>query len=175
MADTELAKSLQEAKKKPRNFALIAKGPNVAHLVVQRKPIQPAVLQKLKQEHGGKTVVKGVVVGGDGAEMVFRLAEPAPVGEVKLRTYITDTAELHLKPRFEVYSPLTRVQMPPGNEFSDYVGPGTFTSFGWEVLVRNLRVGRHVITTVVTFGDGVTIPFHHDIIIVPRRHSEDDD
>ena len=78
MPDVELAKSLQEAKKKPRNFALITKGPNVVHLLVQKKPIQPAVLQKLKQEHAGKDAIKGVVEGGEGAEMVFRVAEAAP-------------------------------------------------------------------------------------------------
>jgi len=44
------------------------------------------------------------------------------------------------------------------------------TAFGWDVLVRNLRVGKHLISTVVTFHDGVTASFDHHINIVPRHH-----
>jgi hypothetical protein len=79
------------------------------------------------------------------------------------------------KPQFEVFSPQTTVRLPPDNVFG--VGPrtATITAFGWKVAVRNLRVGRHVITTEITFADGGSFPFDHFINIVPRGSLEGDD
>jgi hypothetical protein len=42
----------------------------------------------------------------------------------------------------------------------------TITANGWRANVRNLGVGRHLITTTVGV-DGDTFPFHHVIDITP--------
>jgi hypothetical protein len=72
-----------------------------------------------------------------------------------------------LKRRFAVFSPQTTVDLPVGNIVGIDPGRHTLTSYGWEVLVRNLKVGRHVITLDVVDGD-FSGSFEHIINIVPR-------
>ncbi len=47
--DKELAKELKAAKEKPRNFAVISKGPNIVKLLVSKKPIRDADLAASKK------------------------------------------------------------------------------------------------------------------------------
>ena len=107
--DDDLAKGLQQAKKKPRNFVIIAKGANVLKLLVDKKPIRDGAVTKAKKECQGNVVIKGVVGGGDGPELVFQVAEEPSLSEVKLRGFITDQTKLSVKPRFEVTKDLREV------------------------------------------------------------------
>lgn len=95
--DEELAASLTAARKKPHNFAAIAKGQNVVQLIVRKKPIKDAELIQAKKEFQGNAIVKGVVTPGDGPELVFQVPAESPVGEVRLRKFITDRTGLILK------------------------------------------------------------------------------
>ncbi len=104
----ELAKSLQLAKKKPCNFAIVGKGANVLALLVEKKPIKDGALLKTKKEVQGNVVVKGVV-RWDAAEFVFQVAEEPGIGEVKLRKFITEETKLTAKARFEVVPNLQEV------------------------------------------------------------------
>ena len=106
--DKELAKSLQVAKKKPRNFAIIAKGANVLKLMVDKKPIKEGPLQKAKKECLGTAIVKGVV-GGDGPELVFQVLELPAIGEPKLKKFIADTTRLNVAPRFQVVQEIQEI------------------------------------------------------------------
>ena len=77
------------------------------------------------------------------------------------------------RPQFTIFSPQTTVQLPADNVFQDVAQTATITAYGWHANVRNLRLGRHLITTEIDVY-GETLPFHHYIDIVPRGHSDDD-
>jgi hypothetical protein len=108
MPEEDLAKWLQEAKKKPRNFAIIAKGANVLQVIVDKRPIKDGALMKAKKEFQGNAVVKGVVVG-DGPELTFQVQEETSLSDVKLKKFIVDATGLNLKPRFQVVTDLQEV------------------------------------------------------------------
>ena len=63
-----------------------------------------------------------------------------------------------LKPRFAAFTPLTTVDLPVDNIAGVPAQTGTLTAYGWNVLVRNLDVGRHVITTSVVVGRLQRVP-----------------
>ena len=50
-------------RKKPRNFAIIAKGQNVLKLLVDKKPIKEGALVKAKKEVQGNAIVKASSAG----------------------------------------------------------------------------------------------------------------
>jgi hypothetical protein len=77
------------------------------------------------------------------------------------------------RPQFTLFSPQTTVQLPAGNVFGAAAQTATITAYGWHANVRNLRLGRHLITTEIDV-DGDTYAFDHIINIVPRGHSDDD-
>jgi hypothetical protein len=81
-----------------------------------------------------------------------------------------------LKRRFATFSPQIALNLPADNvfEIDPVVGPYTLTSYGWEVLVKNLRVGQHVIRIYGEDGD-FKGSYEHIINIVPRAHSRDED
>ena len=70
------------------------------------------------------------------------------------------------KPQFTAFSPQTTVQLPADNVFGVPGQTATVTAYGWRANVRNLPVGRHLITTTVVV-DGDMYPFHHVIDITP--------
>lgn len=107
--DKDLMKSLQQARKKPRNFAIVAKGSTVLKLIVSKKPIKDGELLKAKKEVGGNAIVKGVVTSGDGPELLFQVAEEVSLQEPKFKTFIKEQTGLPLKPRFVVVSSLQEV------------------------------------------------------------------
>lgn len=107
--DKDLQKSLQQARKKPRNFAIIAKGPSCLQLLVGKKPLTAGELQEAKKACKGTEIIKGVCVGGDGPELVFRVAEKPSVTEVKLKVWIREQTGLNLKARFEVVAEVAEV------------------------------------------------------------------
>jgi len=69
-------------------------------------------------------------------------------------------------PRFTSFSPQTSVRLPADNVFGVPEQTATVTAYGWRANVRNLGVGRHLITTTVVV-DGDTYPFDHVIDITP--------
>lgn len=106
--DKDLAKALQVAKKKPRNFAIIAKGANVLKLLVEKKPIKDGAIVKAKKEVQGNLVIQGVV-RGDGGDLVFEVLEETSIAEPKLKKFIADTTWLPLKPRFQVVAKIEAI------------------------------------------------------------------
>ena len=99
-----------------------------------------------------------------------------PLGQAMTALSITvDDAEPVdiFTPRFAAFTPLTTVRMPVGNLFDVAPQTATLTSYGWLALVRNLRVGRHVIVVDVEEG-GFSGSYEHVIDIVPREHDADD-
>lgn len=106
--DKELAKGLEVAKKKPRNFAIIAKGQNILKMLVDKKPIKDGALTKAKKDVPGGFIVQGVV-RGDGQELVFQVREESSLSDLKLKKFIGDTTGLTLKPRFSVVAALQEV------------------------------------------------------------------
>jgi hypothetical protein len=77
------------------------------------------------------------------------------------------------RPKFTIFSPQTTVQLPADNAFGAAAQTATITAYGWHANVRNLGVGRHLITTEIDVY-GETLAFDHIINIVPRGHWEDD-
>ena len=100
--DKDLAKALQAAKSRPRNFAIIAKGPNVLKLIVDKRPIKEGLLRKIKQECHGNRIVRGVVCGGVGPELRFQVTEEPSLSDIKLRKFIMEEAQLPLKATFQL-------------------------------------------------------------------------
>ena len=49
---------------------------------MSKKPIRDSEANAAKKELGGNTVLKGVVVGGDGPELVFQIREETKIGTV---------------------------------------------------------------------------------------------
>src|SRR5688500_12282612 len=107
--DYELTKGLQQAKRKPQNFALIAKGANCLRLFVSRKPITGGLIQEDKKECQGNVVVRGVCVGGGGPDIVFQVPVACSIAAPKLKRFIADQTGLSLKPEFQVVSDLEEI------------------------------------------------------------------
>ena len=107
--DEELASGLRQARKKPRNFAIIAKGPKILKMFVQKKPLKAGELQKAKGEYKGNVIIRGVCIG-DGPEMVFQVADEEPAIKTAIfRAFITEQTELKMKPRWQVVAQLAEV------------------------------------------------------------------
>ncbi len=116
--DKDLAKALQVAKRKPRNFAIIAKGANVLKLLVEKKPIKDGALVKAKKEVQGNLVIQGVV-RGEGSELVFEVLEEPSIAEPKLKKFISDATWLTLKPRFQVVAKLEPIDDDAADDGGD--------------------------------------------------------
>lgn len=101
MLDEALTEGLKQAKKSPRNFALIVKGANPVKLFVRKKKFRDGELAKAKTEAKGNDYIVGVLVVS-GADFAFQvLAEPT-VKPLKLKELITEPTEMTAKPRWEV-------------------------------------------------------------------------
>jgi hypothetical protein len=101
---------------------------------------------------------------------VGRQEQRACARDVSTETGVSVTVDGHtvdiFKPRFAAFSPQTTVELPADNVFAVPGQTATVTAYGWRANVRNLTVGRHLITTTVVV-DGDTYPFHHIIDITP--------
>ena len=90
--------------------------------------------------------------------------------DVSGETAVSVTVDGHtvdiFKPQFTAFSPQTSVRLPADNVFGVPQQTATVTAYGWRANIRNLGVGRHLITTTVVV-DGDAYPFHHVIDIVP--------
>jgi hypothetical protein len=124
--DEELALGLKQARKKPRNFALLAKGASVQKLLLSKKPIKPAEIQAAKSECKSNLVLKGVVQG-DGSELVFKVVGDEPTIKIpSLREYLAEQGGMKLKPRFEVVKELEEIDDTdegPESEGAESDGP----------------------------------------------------
>jgi hypothetical protein len=99
----DLKAALVQAKKKPRFFAIIAKGPEVLSLMVQKKPLRDGMLRSERREEGGKQIVQGTCQGEGGATLVFKVeGNPPKIKKSSLRKFISDETGLMLKPRFDI-------------------------------------------------------------------------
>jgi hypothetical protein len=97
----DLKSALTRARKKPRYFAIIAKGPEVLSLMVQKKPFRESVLRYERREEGGKQIIEGVCQGERGSDLVFKVEGGLPkIKKSSLRKFISDETGLMLKPRF---------------------------------------------------------------------------
>ena len=104
-----------------------------------------------------------------------RCAKAVSQEETGMRVTVDDGQSVDIfRPPFTNFSPQTTVQLPADNIFGGGAQTATITAYGWHANVRNLRVGRHLITTEIdAFGE--TFPFDHIINIVPRGHSDYDE
>lgn len=107
--DKELAKSLLAARKKPRNFAMIAKGVTILKLMLSKKPFRDAELLDAKKEAKGNLVIVGVCTAGDGPDLLFRVSEEPPLQDAKLKAFVKEETGLGITPRFVIDPKLTPV------------------------------------------------------------------
>jgi hypothetical protein len=108
--DKDLADGLQQArKKKPRYFAVIAKGPDVVGMIVQKKVINAGLVQKAKAEAKGNLIIEGVC-RGEGVELIFEVVGEEPsILPKKIKDFIAERTELTLKAQWSVVPQLTAV------------------------------------------------------------------
>jgi hypothetical protein len=108
--DDELIEGLRQAKKKPRNFAVVLKGSKVLKLIVRKKPIKTQEILEAKSEVKGTDYIQGVCQGDGGAEIVFRVVGPEPgVKAPQFKELIAEQTGLTIKPRFESVKELQEV------------------------------------------------------------------
>jgi hypothetical protein len=101
---------------------------------------------------------------------VGRQEQRACARAVSTETGVSVTVDGHtvdiFTPQFTSFSPQTTVQLPADNVFGVPGQTATVTAYGWRANVRNLSIGRHLITITVAV-DGETFAFHHVIDITP--------
>ena len=98
----DLATALRQARKKPRHFAIVAKGATVVALLASKKPYRAGKLRQVRRETGGKQIIQGICQGDGGASLVFKVVgEPPKVKKSQLREFISEVTGLMVKPRFE--------------------------------------------------------------------------
>lgn len=105
--DEDLVEGLSKAKKAPRNFALITKGAAPVKLLVKKKKIKDAELQKAKSESKGTDYIVGVIEG-NGSEFVFKVTgdkEPTILA-MKIKELIGEQADMTVKARWELVKEL---------------------------------------------------------------------
>jgi hypothetical protein len=109
--DEDLFAGLQQArKKKARNYCLIAKGPEVLKLIVQKKKIPAGVVQKAKAEVKGNNIIEGVVFG-EGVSLTFEVLDSEPsIKAKKIKEYIAEKTELTVKPEWKVVTAFRQVE-----------------------------------------------------------------
>lgn len=122
--DDELVEGLKQAKKSPRNFALIAKGAAPLKLLVQKKRFRDGDLMKAKTEAKGNLVITGVLLAS-GADFAFQVVgeEPA-IKPIKLKELIAEQAGMPVKPRFEVVTELPEVSEADDESEKGDAAPG---------------------------------------------------
>ena len=98
----DLATALRQARRKPRHFAIIAKGVEVLALFVGKKPFREGTLRQVRRDTGGKNIIQGICQGEGGANLVFKVIGDAPkIKKSQLREFISKATGQMVKPRFE--------------------------------------------------------------------------
>src|SRR6478736_6518102 len=100
--DSDLCDGLQQAKKKPRYYCVIAKAADVVGMMVQKKPLLDGPVQKAKTELKGNLIIQGVC-HGEGADLTLEVLEAEPnIKPVKIKDFISAQTELTVKPKWSV-------------------------------------------------------------------------
>jgi hypothetical protein len=117
MPDTELESALDEARKKPRYFAIVVKGQNIVKMIVQKKRIKDGDIAYAKREFSGNGSITGVC-SRKGAEFVLQvLDQEPPLKALKVKEFIALETGIPIKPRWEVvtqFGPVDDEEGQPG-------------------------------------------------------------
>jgi len=109
LSDADLDDGLDEAKKKPRYFAIITKGQTIVKMIVQKKRIKDGDIQFARREFGGNAEITGVCVR-NGSEVLLQVVEKEPTLKViKVKEFITEQTGATVKPQWQVVTALTAV------------------------------------------------------------------
>lgn len=97
----DLATGLMQAKKKPRNFAIVAAGNDVLSMLVQKKDFRDGPLRQERRDEGGKQIYEGVCQGVKGTVMRFEFEGDLPKFKPgKLRRFIAEQTGMVVTPEF---------------------------------------------------------------------------
>jgi hypothetical protein len=101
MADAKLKTLLQKAKSKPCNFVVAMEGTTKVALILSNKTITGAQKQAAKNRAGGAKIHTGVVEGGSGGGLIFKVANEMPgSAEGIVRKYIHQETGLQFSVEF---------------------------------------------------------------------------
>ena len=98
----QLKKLLQEAVRKPGNFAIVAHGANVLKLIVSKRPIPENDVLHAKKECRGDSVIRGIVSGHNATEFLFHVTKKPVVDDARLHRFIADETKLSCKACFDL-------------------------------------------------------------------------
>jgi len=121
LADADLDAGLDEAKKKPRHFAIITKGAqNIVKIIVQKKRVLEGDILSARSEFGGNSSITGVCTR-NGQELILQVTEKEPALQpVKIKQFITEQTGANVKPQWQVVTELAAV---PESDDSPYGQP----------------------------------------------------
>jgi hypothetical protein len=144
-------------------------------LVVGHKVVQPV-------ENVSCTVSQGTSIMLGFAPSWSNAEDPFPATEAEQRAVLRDFAQgftaisvvvdghtpvdIHRR-RYELFSPQRTVRLPEDNILGVPQQTVTFTAYGWVVLVRNLRPGRHTIVSEAQYA-GERWTNSRVVTVVPR-------
>jgi hypothetical protein len=117
LSDSDLDDGLDEAKKKPRYFAIITKGQTIVKMIVQKKRILDGDILAARSEFGGNASITGVCTR-NGQELILQVEEKEPALQtIKVKQFITEQTGAALKPQWQVVSEFAFV---PDSETGGY-------------------------------------------------------
>jgi hypothetical protein len=121
LADAELDAGLDEAKKKPRHFAIITKGAQkIVKMIVQKKRVLEGDILAARSEFGGNASITGVCTR-DGQRLILQVTDIEPaLAPVKIKQFITEQTGATVKPEWQVVAALIAV---PDSDDAPYGQP----------------------------------------------------
>jgi hypothetical protein len=109
LSDADLDAGLDEAKKKPRYFAIITKGQTIVKMIVQKKRIKEGDIQYAKREFKGNAQIAGVCTRS-GSELILQVENEEPtLKAIKVKEFITEQTGATVKPQWQVVAALSAV------------------------------------------------------------------
>jgi hypothetical protein len=109
MPDADLEAGLDEAKKKPRYFAVITKGQTIVKMIVQKKPIKEGDIASAKRDFKGNGSVTGICTRS-GAQMVLQVQGEEPtLKPIKIKEYISEETGATVKPEWQIVTELAEI------------------------------------------------------------------
>jgi hypothetical protein len=122
LSDADLDDGLDEAKKKPRYFAIITKGAQkIVKIIVQKKRVLEGDILSARSEFDGNASITGVCTR-NGQQLILQVTDKEPALQpVKIKQFITEQTGATVKPEWRVVAALTAV---PDDDFGD-VPPAT--------------------------------------------------
>jgi hypothetical protein len=117
LSDSDLDDGLDEAKKKPRYYAIITKGQTIVKMIVQKKRILDGDILSARSEFGGNASITGVCTR-NGQELILQVEEKEPALQtIKVKQFITEQTGAALKPQWQV---VTEFAFVPDSETGGY-------------------------------------------------------